>query len=384
MESEENVWEALRALWIKYCGVADEYKMLRDRWLYLHREESLNLLPNLRNSNDLTFDLLNKHVKRLDSIFEKKFFLQRTSIESFDKSKRKIKKASLQDYSELKYYFFDLSAYVGLLKLAFFQRTVSSEISHVASGVPHSPERTIGNELFYLAADKVAERFYKCLNLPEKYGKWDGFITFAPPITEKGFSGGFFRPSKSLKLFHISLSEEQKYFVGEYLILAHEFGHAAIFNLKERDGLTFDVLRSYSMNRSIENLKDNLSAECDKCPNNPRRMCKKMDKVIIERDPFEEYFADIIALKISGPHIINAILNEIIEVIDYCSHKVDENKNSAILTAHLFNPEPILRFSGMLSYANKLGFSIKKEESCFRDFTGWSKEVIENYVTKLK
>lgn len=105
--------------------------------------------------------------------------------------------------------------------------------------MPHSPERTIGNELFYLAADNVARRYYECLNIP--YGKWDEIITFTPPIEEEYFYGAFYRPSQYLKLFHVSMSEEAKYFVGSYLTLAHEFSHGCLavrHELRQKSGST--------------------------------------------------------------------------------------------------------------------------------------------------
>ena len=227
-----DLWTSARSLWVKFCGIADEYKMLRDRWLYLYSKNKLPVLPYLRAKNpdeeEQTFDLLDNHVKELETKFGELGF-ERNKMESYNDFRQETSRTDRVDIVDklklIEDYVYDLANFVGLLKFAFFQRTVSSEIPHVASGMPHSPERTIGNELFYLAADNVARRYYECLNIP--YGKWDGFITFTPPI-EEYFYGAFYRPSPCLELFHISMSEEAKYFVGSYLALAHEFGHAVI------------------------------------------------------------------------------------------------------------------------------------------------------------
>ncbi|MDH5685520.1 MAG: hypothetical protein OEY73_03190, partial [Hadesarchaea archaeon] len=227
IKEKMSLWEATRTLWIKYCGIADEYKMLRDRWLYLHNKKSLSTLPYLKRS---TFAELNRLVASLSRKFRELGF-HRDRMENFERYGVLLR--DMRDiifysgvYTKTKEMFFDLASYEGLLKLAFFQRTVSSEISHVASGVPRSPERTIGNELFYLAADTIGRKYNECLKIERS--RWDRIITFAPPKEAPMFYGAFFRPSIFLPLFHISMSEEQKYFVGSYLVLAHEFAHAAI------------------------------------------------------------------------------------------------------------------------------------------------------------
>ena len=237
-ENLEGLWRTARTLWIKYCGISDEYKMLRDRWLYLHGENKLMVLPYLKRNNEdeekKTFDLLDDHANELEREFGGIGF-KRREMENFRSFRNKVKGRNVDDLivglGLIEEHFFDLSNFVGLLKSAFFQRTVSAEIQHVISGLPHSPERTIGNELFYLAADNVAHRYCECLNI--SYGKWDGFITFIPPIEERHFYGGFYNPSPYLKLFHVSMSEEAKYFVGTYLTLAHEFSHAIMSVISE-------------------------------------------------------------------------------------------------------------------------------------------------------
>jgi len=319
-ENIEDAWRTARTLWIKYCGISDEYKMLRDRWLYLHGEQKLMVLPYLRRYNKdeemKTFDLLDEHTKEL----EKKFIdlgFKRAEMENFDAFKREVIEMDITDLiSEMKLtedYFFDLANFVGLLKSAFFQRTVSAEIQHVVSGVPHSPERTIGNELFYLAADNVARRYCECLNIP--YGKWDGFITFIPPIEEGYFYGAFYNPSPYLELFHVSMSEEAKYFVGSYLALAHEFGHAVMKRkIKKIDG-SVELRRAAWMHslfsniykNTIEVLIDKKKKRCEDCPlYNYLTTITNMDPISTD---FEDLMADIIAVNIGGLNYIHSFID---------------------------------------------------------------------------
>ena len=45
------------------------------------------------------------------------------------------------------------------------------------SGAPLSPEKTIGNEAIYVAADNAAKRYKKCLYVPNEFA-WDGYVSF--------------------------------------------------------------------------------------------------------------------------------------------------------------------------------------------------------------
>ena len=322
-ESLKGLWRTARTLWIKYCGISDEYKMLRDRWLYLHGENKLTVLPYLKRKNEneekKTFDFLDEHTKELEERFGEIGF-KRVEMESFDAFKREVIKMDITDLiSEIKLiedYFFDLANFVGLLKSAFFQRTVSAEIQHVVSGLPHSPERTIGNELFYLAADNVARRYYECLNIP--YGKWDEFITFTPPITEEYFYGAFYNPSPYLKLFHVSMSEEAKYFVGSYLALAHEFGHGAIsirYKIGSKSKISrpgwFKLLTTLIWANTTEYLKGK-EKECADCPLYQNFLIPDPEEA---KDIYghlcEELLVDIIACSIAGNNYEHELLDSI-------------------------------------------------------------------------
>jgi len=304
-----DLWTSARTLWTKFCGIADEYKMLRDKWLYLHSENKLPVLPYLKAKDQKekrTFDYLNEHIKEVEKKFKELSF-ERDKMESYKFFEEIVSKMDRIDViNKLKLiedYIYDLANFVGLLKFAFFQRTVSSEIPHVASGMPHSPERTIGNELFYLAADNVARRYYECLNIP--YGKWDGFITFTPPIEEGYFYGAFCYPSPYLELFHVSMSEEAKYFVGGYLMLAHEFGHA-VMSRKIKHGEKAEVRYAAWVSTpfweiydfTVEFLEDKKKYSCENCPiyvyfNDPKAR-REIYKYYVE------LLADIIAYHIAG------------------------------------------------------------------------------------
>jgi hypothetical protein len=321
----EGLWRTARTLWIKYCGVSDEYKMLRDRWLYLHGENKLMVLPYLRRKNDNeeqdTFDLLDDYIKILQNKFDSIGF-KRSELENFSNFKDKVEDLNTDKLINrlwlIEEYFYDLSNFVGLLKSAFFQRTISAEIQHVVSGIPHSPERTIGNELFYLAADNVAWRYCECLNIP--YGKWDGFITFIPPIVEGLFYGAFYNPSPSLKLFHVSMSEEAKYFVGSYLVLAHEFSHSIMSvkpDLIKKDVYPkwFKTITKEICNRTHRILETNKRDCCKFCHIYKNLYAEDYEEryLLLERNYKKvfclELLADIIAYWIAGKNYVHEFID---------------------------------------------------------------------------
>ena len=314
-ENFEGLWKTARTLWIKYCGVSDEYKMLRERWLYLHGENKLMVLPYLRRKNEdedqKTFDFLTDHSKKLEGMFGEIGF-KRSKMENFSDFKDKVEDLNTDELINrltlVEEYFYDLSNFVGLLKSAFFQRTVSAEIQHVVSGIPHSPERTIGNELFYLAADNVAWRYCECLNIP--YGKWDGFITFIPPIEEGLFYGAFYNPSPYLKLFHVSMSEEAKYFVGSYLALAHEFCHAimrqsVISETGDYYPKWFKLIANNIHRRTCAQLDTIKQDYCKYCPiYKALSSLSYMDVVL-----YEDFLADIMAYYIAGKNSLHEFID---------------------------------------------------------------------------
>lgn len=359
-EEKASLWKATRAFWIKYCGIADEYRMLRDRWLYLYEKGSMPILRYLKRS---TFGSLDELVNLLSEKFRELGF-NRNMIENFNRYSRRFR--NIEDlsyfssvYDEIKNMLFDLTTYVGLLKLAFLQRTVSSEISHVASGVPHSPERTIGNELSYLAADKLAQRYNDCVKFLGS--KWDGVITFAPPKESLMFYGAFFRPSYYLSLFHISMSEEQKYFLGTYLALAHEFGHATIHDHARIFRNLFQIAFRYSVGpylTSVTRFRRNLELEdllysverCRKCTFCPTPLTS--EKFELYLDIFEDFMADLIAIHIGGLNTAEELLNEIFRYIIFQI----QDRNGRKVPQIIFTERSLIRMSGILSYLDQIGF----------------------------
>lgn len=322
-----DLWRTARTLWIEYCGIADEYKMMRDRWLYLHGENKLMVLPYLRHDNNeekKTFDRVNDHTNDLERDF-KSIGFERTTMENFSNFEDSVRDMGRDNLigmiAHLELGFFDLSNFVGFLKSAFFQRTVSAEIQHVVSGLSHSPERTIGNELFFLAADKVAQSYCNCLNIP--YWMWDGFITFIPPIEGECFYGGFYKVNLYLDLFHVSMSEEAKYFVGRYLTLAHEFGHSVMEKKYEENGrlkLKITPLIDSLVCRISENteyLVDKKNVEFRK--NCPIYRCIN-DKSSIE-NVIIELIADIIAVYIGGLNYLHQFIDSNYSLIFFPEHQ---------------------------------------------------------------
>ena len=377
MDEKMSIWQAARSMWMKYCGICDEYKMLRDRWLYLYDEDSLPVLPLLKapsgSDTKYTFDILDEHIEKLEGIFEKCFGFRRKELEDYTNSLEKFENIDLNEYSAIKSRLFDLSQYIGILKFAFFQRTISSETSHVISGAPHSPERTMGNELFYLAADKVTERYFKCLNIP--YYSWDGFVSFIPPVGSGGFYGAFGLPLKSFRIFHISMSEEQKYFVGSYMAIAHELGHILMdgYDATYPEKHIIDKLRFLCIAHVTKTWKKRFDG-CEKCIYNPNKMISFIPR---NRDPFKEYFADIIALNIGGVHTANVLLNEVYYSVDDVYPIINDKK---IMIKCLFPPYPelFLRFGGVTSYLKRTG--VKEGEDLkfrFDDLVKRSERVVK-------
>lgn len=126
----------------------------------------------------------------------------------------------------------DLSSYLGILKSILLQRTISSEIPQISTLYTHGIERTIGNEAMHAAADTVARNYISCFI---SYGEviWDGVVSFMYPVIDHLY-GAVQSARPIARLYHLSLSEEGKYFPGTYLFLAHEAAHGAISTVHEK------------------------------------------------------------------------------------------------------------------------------------------------------
>lgn len=145
----KSLWRTARTLWIKYCGISDEYKMLRDRWLYLHSENKLMVLPYLKrkteNEEKKTFDFLTDHSEKLEGMFGEIGF-KRSKMENFSDFKDKVEDLNTDELINrltlIEEYFYDLSNFVGLLKSAFSNEQSQQRSSmlfreyHIVQSVP--------------------------------------------------------------------------------------------------------------------------------------------------------------------------------------------------------------------------------------------------------
>ncbi len=215
MTSAQNTdYFSLETKWIEFVGVADEFKMLRNKWDYLSLQPN-SMLPQI----ETVFERMNRVIGELSQLFNRLGFSRhevenRTNFVEHEMSRHVVKGINGR--------FLELCHYHGILKTTFYMRTVSSEIPHVVSGAPLSPEKTMGNEAAYFAADNVAKRYKACLHVPDEF-IWDHYVSFLYPSS--GFYGAFCSPQEHLRLFHLSISEEGKNFLGLYLVLPHELAH---------------------------------------------------------------------------------------------------------------------------------------------------------------
>lgn len=313
-DSKSNLWEITRHLWSKYVNLSEEYKMLKEKWAFLEFTNS-PALPLRAESN--IFKAIDSSVSRLNTLF---------GMFNLTKDKRDrypdFYEAPLNVYQNIQNEFFYLVSYVGLLKLAYFQRTVALEMAHTMTGFPQSPEKTIGSELIYVAADKVAKVYSGCIKSAMKppyyttpFYQWDEFVSFVPPITSSTFYGAFCRTSP-YGLYHLSLSEEQKSMVCSLLILAHEVGHVPAFDPNTDTGMREEYvsMSDYVFKKTISAYQIQEEEgrllewyKCRYCRWNPFNW-PDTPKFFLEL--FEQVFADLIGLKIGGPMTIEVFLNE--------------------------------------------------------------------------
>jgi len=380
--------DSILSFWYKYCGVSDEYKTLKSKWTFL-ADKYKPILPDLKE----TFDVLDKQIEELDRLFR--------SLELKRENSDEEPKVDLNIFNTIKNLLFEISVYLGFLKLAFFQRTVSLEIPRLEIGLPQSPERTIGNEMFYVAADRIAEAYVSCLNINKV--KWDGFVTFVFPITFSSFPGAIFRPSRTFPLFHVSMSEEQKYFMGSYLYLAHEVSHGAIYEHPESFlEIVEYVLRTTDkdmveyqtnlLNFSEETKKIAALKKCCDCEYSYilQKATVKIDKLDYEypvkniiyscKDILEEVLADLIAIKIGGIHTLTATFNEI------CDLFYTLLRYNGKLVPKLLLGQSTVRFYGVLEYLCNTGQkpdTLEKLEHNFKEMLNKTKNHIEQNSEEL-
>lgn len=322
--TKQNIplWTGVFPLWIKYCGVCDEYVSLKSKWQYISSISGLNPFPSDFNQN---FKRIDQFIDDTDRLFmgpadsPQLERIRKYQCKNFDPN------FPPEMISELQNRLFSLSHYLGILKFVFFQRTVSFDIQEVASGLPTSPEITSGNEAIYLAADNVAKRYMDSINRDSGL-IWDQAISFVYPVQQDNFFGGYSRPDRYLKSVHILLSEENKHFLGSLLILAHEASHASHYIISSNDCLlprwvveTWNSLYDYqkhTFNDKIEQLQKDCSDNDCYCLKHMRWLYSNSANEGFSSEEFRQHIADLIALLIAGPMSSCVLSDTLLKAVD--------------------------------------------------------------------
>jgi hypothetical protein len=301
-EGKDSLWKDVISLWIRYCGVSDELKTIGVRWSYL---SGLNYLPLINYKDDL-FERFASFDNFIGRRFER-LGLQRKRIErkpDFTKATENDSTGEVESkLLEIADMFFELEEYLGRLKHVFFQRTSSLEIP-MQVGLPRSVQKTMGEELLHIAADNVARTYLNSLrwNAPVV---WDGLISFVYPDYEKGFRGGIFKIFPHAGVFHVSLSEDGKYFPGTMLVLAHEISHVTMVQIsggKVRDAQW--LLAAFTL--FCEKLVETRALSRDIVGNRPCTGCDNIEflnSLYSTQDSitcFSQCIADILGFEIGG------------------------------------------------------------------------------------
>lgn len=341
MTEIDSLTSPINALWMKYGGLRSEYKMVRDRWLYFNSEYG-RVVPLPKRGNSI-FDLIDKELDVIDDLFEyfKGQRLKRSSLEmSIDGEVR------LVEYRELSERIREMVDWLSLLKMSFYQRTVSVEIPHYSFGLPRSPERTIGDEQFYLAADRVAESYLRCLKVPNL--QWDGFITFEPMLSFWGSMGPGVFISPTIPVYHIIMPDHYKYLVTSSLILAHELGHPALdgnYYMPKIEGYVFAINIDKPIDRIrralVPYIMDGVRREMgDEGPfsgegesGSTREECRKCGipfKLLGKNEWLDQILTDIIAFRIGGQTTIEVFLDEILNLFDFLTISIDSERETPV------------------------------------------------------
>jgi hypothetical protein len=301
------LWNDAHSLWIRFCGVSDELKTLRDRWDFLS-ELPYSPLPSVED----LFERLISFTCTIETKFRilgfSRFQLEKKSIFMQAVSLMKLEEI-VKLLSELRAMFSELQEYLGTLKMTFFQRTNSLEIPQLV-GLPRSPQKTMGDEALYLAADKVTRCYLGCLRWSHDL-QWDGITSILYP-DEMGFLGGALRTKPYVKTFHISLAEDGKYFPGAFLFLAHEAAHVPLRKVADgevkQSGWVFLTQMDFSalLLAKMEIAKVILDGSvCGNCPN-----YQFIGSIVpSRREVFQNCIADIVSIEIGGVCTLYALVD---------------------------------------------------------------------------
>jgi hypothetical protein len=308
----DNLWEIVNYLWLKYVGISEEYELLREKWMFL-KDAHPPAIPIGKGSQ--IFKALDKSIARSEKLF-RRFGFDKKSLDDY----ARFRECDYRFCEEIETELFGLVTYVGLLKLAYFQRTVSYEVVH-STGFAYGPEKTIGSEMVYVAADNIVESYSDCVETKRRQPGdqpvflWDNFATFVPPIQSPGFFGAVCT-TFPLGLFHISLSEEQKSQIPPLLMIAHEIAHVSVRDpdkvsnarIEFESVMQYVILHARNIVRGFMN--NGLLYNWYRCPYCPLNILSwSYDDKRIARF-FEEIFADFLAYKIGGSNTIEALLDE--------------------------------------------------------------------------
>jgi hypothetical protein len=205
--------EAYEDIIRKYKGLMSEYLTLKDRWQFSSNVlESKDILPDIFQEGGLDNDI------RYYSKIVERFTSNPTSTQEHNKDSKVVA------ITDIRYVVEKMARIVSFTKSGFFQRTDSIDLPYVIAGTPFSPERSWGNELYLVAADKLVQNYLSYLNMSGR--RWDRFVTWAEfPSQQRILPGGQYIPAH--RTFHLNLAMDVKYNLQGFLILAHEITHAA-------------------------------------------------------------------------------------------------------------------------------------------------------------
>lgn len=284
-------WPSFLSLWTRYCGVSDELRVLKQRWMFDYGQNPFSMLPDQKECSETLARLAN-----LLEVIESNFATVGLRRHLLDDKKRFAKKCSILRPLELYILLSSASSrlnelceYVGALKIALAQRTVSDEISQSITGYPRSPERTVGNELMYKAADNLAKAYESSFQLCPGV-RWDGVVSF---LHSPGGNhmGGVVRSSDRLGLFHVRVIEENKYFPAAYVVLAHEIAHGALFSPYDPE--------SHSLRGWVRDFWPAFSRAVSPWYFSGSKL-----------ELFEQCFADLLGVEVAGPGVL-FLLNDL-------------------------------------------------------------------------
>lgn len=303
--------------------------------------------------------------------------------------------------SDIRYATQKIARIVSFAKSAYFQRTDSIDLPYVIAGIPFSPERSWGNELWLLAADKLVRNYLGHLNMRER--KWDRFVSWSEFILEqKKLPGG--QIIRSYNTFHLNLSMDVKYNLQGLLILPHELAHAVCqVDVDTIDGIEiFSVLRYVLYH--IFSLKKRLLKILEKCQSENRGRCplrgmknalntkfvnefiKYMAKSQAQRFIYEG-LVDLVAFRLAGIGYVKALKDYTFEPA--ISHQHPGTRRLTWNADFFFGV--LLRLSIITSYFDmeykKKLFPkelLERAAICFRDIQDESLSILKELLKKKR